>query len=72
MKECQVPLDASAVASDVDYDDEWELDGGVRLNDLMKVYAIRRLRDFQDSCRPRNRRVLKTFAEAFAFCSRVG
>lgn len=51
------PPAASAVADDVDNDDNGELKGAVGLNDVKRVGARRHLRHFKDSCRVKKRKV---------------
>lgn len=59
---------ASAVADNVDDDDDWGLGGVVRLDGVERVGAKLHLCDFQDSCRAKKHTVPGTVALAFDFC----
>lgn len=69
--EAQRPAASSAVAYEADGDVGWDFEAPIKLGDLERFGANRRLRDFEDSCLTENRRVTGTVTEAFELASEL-
>lgn len=67
--ERRAPSAAFAVANDFDDDNDWDLEGTFGLDEVERDGAKRHLRDIQDSCRGKKRKVLGTIAEPFEFAT---
>lgn len=71
MDKGQVPPAALAVADGSDNHDEWVLESAVRLEDVVRIGAKRRLRDFRDNHCAKKRKISGRVTEAFDFTTEL-
>lgn len=69
LDECQAPQAASTVANDVDYDDDWNLEGSLGLDDVKRIVVTWHLFFSQDSWRAEKLNVPGTGAGVFGFAT---